>query len=199
MSFADLVTVMPEVVVTATACLVLLADAVLDRKAARIWLPILVVAGLVAATFSGPFTVASHTAFGGFVVVDTFTTFFRVTFIVLAIFTTVVAPEYLERRQIPAGEFYATVLFSTVGAMTIALAADLITLFIGLELMTIPVYVLAGMARRDRFSNEAGLKYFLLGAFSSALLLYGFAWLYGLAGTTTFTGIAAAGTQVVLK
>src|SRR5260221_2651819 len=76
--------------------------------------------------------------------------------------------------------------------MTIALATDLITVFVRLELMTIPVYVLGGMARRDRFSNEAGLKYFLLGAFSSAMLLYGFAWLYGISGTTPFTGVADA-------
>src|SRR5258708_31278164 len=126
MSFPDLVTVLPEVVVTATACLVLLADAILDRKAARTWLPILVIAGLVAAIFSGPFTVASHTAFGGFVVVDTFTAFFRVLFIVLAIFATVVSPQYLERRQIPAGQFYATVLFSPLRSMTIPLPADLL-------------------------------------------------------------------------
>ena len=192
MSIDDVVAVLPEVVVTATACLILLADAVVDRAVARIWMPILAVLGLLVAIFSGPLTVASHTAFGGFVVVDTFTTFFRVLFCILAIFAVVVAPEYLERRAIPAAEFYATILFSTVGAMTIALASDLITVFIGLELMTIPIYVLAGMARRDRFSNEAALKYFLLGAFSSAMLLYGFAWLYGLSGTTAFSGIAEA-------
>src|SRR5207245_1213947 len=102
-SLDDLGTVLPEAVVTATACLVLLADTVLDRKAARLWLPALAVVGLVGAAFSGPFTVASHAAFGGFVVVDTFTAFFRVLFIVLAIFAVVVSPEYLERRRIPAG------------------------------------------------------------------------------------------------
>ena len=192
MTFDDVQSVLPELAVTVTACLVLVADAMVDRRTARVWLPVITVLGLLAAIFAGPFTVASHTAFGGFVQVDTFTTFFRVLFCLLALFTTLVAPEYLERRSIPPGEFYATVLFSTVGAMTIALASDLITVFIGLELMTIPVYVLAGMARRDRYSNEAALKYFLLGAFSSALLLYGFAWLYGIAGTTAFSGIATA-------
>ena len=192
MTAQDALTVLPEIVVTAVACLVLFVDALVGRPAARRWLPLLTVAGLVAAIFTGPLVTVSHTSFGGFVVVDTFTAFFRVLFCLLAIFATLAAPEYLERRSIPAGEFYATVLFSTVGAMTIALAADLITVFVGLELMTIPVYVLAGMARRDRFSNEAALKYFLLGAFSSALLLSGFAWLYGISGTTTFAGIAAA-------
>mgnify|MGYP001792104655 FL=1 len=185
----DVVAVLPEIAVTITALLVLIGDAVLDRRQARRWLPLLAIVGLIAAIFSGPFTTNGGSFFSGFVVVDTFATFFRVLFCVLAILATLVAPEYLERRGIPAGEYYATILFSTVGAMTIALSADLISLFVGLELMTIPVYVLAAMARRDRYSNEAGLKYFLLGAFSSAILLYGFAWLYGIAGTTAYAGI----------
>src|SRR5439155_1274189 len=111
-------------------------------------------------------------------------------FIILAIFAAAVSPAYLARRMVPAGEYYAIICFSTVGAMTIALSADLITLFIGLETMTIPIYVLAGIQRSDRFANEAALKYFLLGAFSSALLLYGFAWLYGVAHATDFVTIA---------
>jgi NADH-quinone oxidoreductase subunit N len=129
--------------------------------------------------------------FRGFVTVDAFTTFFRAVFIVLAIFAAAVSPAYLARRAIPPGEYYAIICFSTVGAMTIALSADLITLFIGLETMTIPIYVLAGIQRSDRFANEAALKYFLLGAFSSALLLYGFAWLYGVAHATDFVTIAS--------
>jgi len=91
----DVTIVLPEVVVTATALLVLVADAVIDRKLARVWLPLLTVVGLVAAIFSGPITVASHSAFGGFVVVDTFTAFFRVLFCILAIFAVVVAKEKL--------------------------------------------------------------------------------------------------------
>ncbi len=195
MTGSDVLAVLPEILVTATACLVLLVDASLDRRSARLWLPVVTVLGLIGAILSGPFVIASHTAFGGFIVIDTFTAFFRVLFCILAIFATVVAPEYLSRRSIPAGDYYATVLFSTVGAMTIVLATDLITIFVGLELMTIPVYVLAGMARKDRYSNEAALKYFLLGAFSSALLLYGFTWLYGISGTTSFVGVADAVTK----
>src|SRR6266480_1499173 len=128
--------------------------------------------------------------FRGFVNIDAFATFFRAVFIILAIFAAAVSPAYLARRMVPPGEYYAIICFSTVGAMTIALSADLITLFIGLETMTIPIYVLAGIQRSDRFANEAALKYFLLGAFSSALLLYGFAWLYGVAHATDFVTIA---------
>ncbi len=188
----DLVSVLPEVAVTLTAVVVLVADTLLDRRRSAHALALLTVAGLVVALFSGPLATAPGTHFSGFVLVDTFTTFFRAVFILLAIFGTLVAPAYLERRDVPAAEYYATICFSTVGAMTIALSTDLITLFVGIELMTIPVYVLAGMQRRDRYSNEAALKYFLLGAFSSALLLYGFVWLYGIAGATELAAIAKA-------
>jgi NADH-quinone oxidoreductase subunit N len=197
----DLAAIAPELIVTITALVVLVVDAAVSRAAARLWLPALAVVGLVAALaapsyWNGLPAGAPATPygqfFGGFVNVDQFTQFFRAVFIVLALFATVVAPSYLERKNVPAGEFYATVLFSTLGAMTIALATDLITLFLGIELMTIPVYVLAGIQRRDRFSNEAALKYFLLGAFSSALLVYGFAWIFGITGSTRYADIATA-------
>ena len=179
----------PELAVTLTAGVVIVADGLLSRSRARTWLPLLTVIGLLAAlvvpTASGEF-------FNGFVRVDGFTNFFRVLFILLALFGSVVAPTYLFNKRVPPGEYYATVLFSTLGSMTIALSTDLITIFVGIELMTIPMYVLAGLQRRDRFSNEAALKYFLLGAFSSALLVYGFAWLFGITGSTRFTEIAAA-------
>ncbi|TMB94546.1 MAG: NADH-quinone oxidoreductase subunit N [Chloroflexi bacterium] len=180
----------PELIVAITACVVLVVDPLLPRSSARVWLPAITVAGLVAALAAPRFAPVTGLYFGGFVNVDAFTTFFRAVFILLALFGTAVAPAYLFRKQVPEGEYYATVLFSTLGAMTIALSTDLITLFVGLELMTIPVYVLAGIQRRDRFANEAALKYFLLGAFSSALLVYGFAWLFGITGSTRFDEIA---------
>ena len=186
----DLQAIWPELIVAALSLVVLVVDLVLPRRAPRAWLAILVVAGLALALLSGPFVTAPGTAFSGFVRIDTFTTFFRAVFIVLAMFGALVAPAYLARRAIPVGEYYAILLWSTLGGMTIALSNDLITLFIGIELMSIPVYALAGLQRRDRYSNEAALKYFLLGAFSSALLLYGFAWLYGITGTTEFEPIA---------
>jgi NADH-quinone oxidoreductase subunit N len=190
-AFVDaIVPILPEVVVTITACVVLIADGLLPRGQSRLVLPAITVVGLALAFLAGPVAPPSGQYFGGYVQVDTFTTFFRAVFILLAAFATLVAPSYLERRGVPAGEFYATLCFSTVGAMTIALSTDLITLFVGLELMTIPVYVLAGMQRRDRFANEAALKYFLLGAFSSALLVYGFAWLYGITGSTRYLDVA---------
>lgn len=192
MTSRDLVAILPELIVTVTAGVVIVVDSIIDRDKARTWLPALAVLGLLIALFAPNAWPIVGLYFSGYVNVDGFTNFFRAVFVVLAIFATLVAPSYLERKRVPAGEYYATILFSTLGAMTIALATDLITLFIGLELMTIPIYVLAGIQRSDRFANEAALKYFLLGAFSSALLVYGFAWLFGVTGSTRFTDIAAS-------
>jgi NADH-quinone oxidoreductase subunit N len=187
---SDITAVYPEIIVTAVAMILLIVDAVLDRRRAAAALPIVTIAGLVVALAAVFNDVPAGQYFRGFVNIDAFATFFRAVFIILAIFAAAVSPAYLARRMVPPGEYYAIICFSTVGAMTIALSADLITLFIGLETMTIPIYVLAGIQRSDRFANEAALKYFLLGAFSSALLLYGFAWLYGVAHATDFVTIA---------
>ena len=189
---SDVVAVLPEICVTATAILVLGLAAVVGDERARPYLPWLTVLGLAAALAAPSLYPADGSFFRGFVVIDPFAQFFRMTFVVLAALTAVVAPPYLRRERAPAPEFYAIVLFATVGAMTIALATDLITLFVGIELTSIPVYVLAGLQRRDRYANEAALKYFLLGAFSTAILVYGFAWLFGIAGSTSLTDIAAA-------
>jgi NADH-quinone oxidoreductase subunit N len=187
----DVAAVYPEIIVTAVAVLVLIADVLLDRRRASSVLPVLTIAGLAVAGIPVFSADAAGSFFRGFVTVDAFTSFFRVVFILLAIFAAAVSPAYLARRGVPPGEYYAIICFSTVGAMTIALSADLITLFIGLETMTIPIYVLAGIQRTDRYANEAALKYFLLGAFSSALLLYGFAWLYGITQATDYRTIAS--------
>src|SRR5947208_2826481 len=179
-----------EIILPAVALIVLVADAVVDRRRAALALPLLTIAGLVVALASVFNVVPAAQYFRGFVTIDAFTSFFRAVFILLAIFAAAISPAYLARRRVPAGEYYAIICFSTVGAMTIALSSDLITLFIGLETMTIPIYVLAGIQRTDRFANEAAIKYFLLGAFSSALLLYGFVWLYGVTKATDFATIA---------
>lgn len=191
----DLMAVLPEVIVTGLVILVLFIDATFGEERAAPWLPWVTVVGLVAALASGVYYPASGLFFRGFVEIDAFTSFFRFVFIVLALFTVLIAPSYLTRQRVPRAEFYGTVLFSTVGAMTIALSTDLITLFVGLELMSIPVYVLAALQRRDQYSNEAGLKYFLLGAFSSAILVYGFAWLFGISGSTEYSRVAEAVAQ----
>lgn len=188
----DVIAVLPEIVVTATAIVVLALAAVVGDERSRAALPWITVLGLAAALAAAVAYPAAGTFFNGFVVVDAFAQFFRLTFVVLAALTAVVAPAYLRRERVPAPEFYGIVLFATIGAMTIALATDLITLFVGIELTSIPVYVLAGLQRRDRYANEAALKYFLLGAFSTAILVYGFAWLFGIAASTSLADVATA-------
>src|SRR5207302_4464706 len=190
MNPSDIAAVYPEIIVTVVAMIVLVAGATLGERRQGAILAIITVAGLLVAFASVFGAVAPSQYFRGFVTIDAFTTFFRAIFILLAVFAALVSPAYLARRRVPAGEYYAIICFSTVGAMTIALTSDLITLFVGLETMTIPIYVLAGIQRTDRFANEAAIKYFLLGAFSSALLLYGFVWLYGITQATDYVTIA---------
>ena len=106
---------------------------------------------------------------------------------------------YLTRARLPAGEYYALVLLSTVGAMVMAGSGTLITLFLGLEILTFPLYVLAAMARRSRRSQEAGLKYLLLGAFATAFFVYGIALIYGAVGSVDLRAIASAAPSPLLR
>ena len=100
--------------------------------------------------------------------------------------------KYLDIEREHHGEYYALILFATMGMMFMAGAVDLVTLYIGLETMAIATYILVGFLRSNQRSNEASLKYFLLGAFSSGILLYGMSLLYGIAGSTRFADIAEA-------
>ena len=109
-----------------------------------------------------------------------------------SLFTVGLSVVYLKVLDIDHGEFYALLLLSTSGMLALVTAVDLIAIFVGLELMTLPVTVLAAFDRGRLRSNEAGLKYLILGGFASALLLYGMALLYGTTGTTRLAGIGAA-------
>ncbi|PLX97949.1 MAG: NADH-quinone oxidoreductase subunit N [Desulfuromonas sp.] len=124
----------------------------------------------------------SHGGFAGHVLQDSFAVFFNIVFIVAAILTILISDDYLKREGYPISEYYALILFSTAGAMWMVSGTNLMTIFLGLEVLSISLYVLAGLFRGDVRSNEAGLKYFLLGAFSTGFLLYGMALLYGVTG-----------------
>jgi NADH-quinone oxidoreductase subunit N len=103
---------------------------------------------------------------------------------------TLFAADYIEERGMPLGEFYAVLALLTLGAMLVGASVDLIMIFLGIELMSISTYILTGFARNDKLSNEGALKYFLLGTFATAILVYGMAWLYGMTGTTNLVQIA---------
>ncbi len=127
--------------------------------------------------------------FAGHVALDNFATFFNFIFLIAAGLTILMSDEYLKREGYAIGEYYPLILFATAGAMWMASGTDLMTIFLGLEVLSVALYVLAGLFRGQLRSNEAGLKYFLLGAFSTGFLLYGIALLYGVTGTTNVADI----------
>jgi len=120
---------------------------------------------------------------------DPFSSFVSALVALASLLSCALAIDYLAELRINHGEFYALVLLSTCGMMLMVSAVDLIAVFLGLELMSIPIYVLAGFDRRKLRSNESAMKYFLIGSFASAIMLYGMALLYGASGSTTFAAL----------
>jgi NADH-quinone oxidoreductase subunit N len=184
--FPDLHPLTPELAMTALALIVLLLD-LLVRKKEVLALVSMAGAIFVAWTLKG----SSGTTFGGMFVSDGYSTFFKLIFMINVILSVLISIKYIAVEKVNRGEYYSLILFSTIGMMIMASAGDLISLYLGLELMALSTYVLAGFLRQDAKSNEAALKYFLLGAFSSAFLLYGISIIYGLTGTTDLRSIAA--------
>src|SRR6476660_2630921 len=140
---------------------------------------------------------AQHSAFNGMIVLDELRLSFTVIFVIVSLLTILISSIWIESEKLPAGEFHSLLLFATSGMMLMASAGDLVIVFLGLEILSIATYVLAGFRRTDIRSNESSLKYFILGSFASAFLLYGIALIYGatatatLPGTTNITMIAA--------
>ena len=134
--------------------------------------------------------VGPKSTFSDFYIVDNFSVFLKSTILVCAALTVLMSIEYLKVEKINFGEFYAMLLFSVFGMLVLVSANDLMTLYLGIETMSISIYVLVAFMRNDVLSREAGLKYFLMGAFASGILLYGIALLYGYTGSTSFTTIA---------
>jgi len=188
----NLKVILPELVMVITALVVLLLDLILskDRKVSLGYLSLLGLA--VSLVFSiGMWKGGVSTyAFDRMIVVDKFALFFNVLFIVATFITVLISINYIREEGINYGEYYTLVLLAAVGMMLMAKANDLIILFLGLETLSIAIYVLVGFLRTNLKSNESSLKYFLLGAFSSAFLLYGIAFVYGATGTTKLPEIA---------
>jgi NADH-quinone oxidoreductase subunit N len=177
----------PWLTLTVTAILILVLDALSPKGGKKACFSGLALLGLVVAAFQ---TVGlwgkTGTDFAGMVYLDSFSCFFYMIFLLGAALTILISRQYLEDYGKNLGEYYALILFATMGMMLMAAGAHLIMIFLGLEVMSIAVYVLAGLFREDVRSNEASLKYLILGSFSSAFLLFGMAMLYGAAGGTLF-------------
>lgn len=132
------------------------------------------------------------TAFHGALTLDGTSIFFNWIFLIAALIVILISYKYLEVEDEHHGEYYALILFAQCGMYFLATATELVTILVGLELMAVSFYIMVGFLRKDRRSNEAAMKYLLLGAFSTGFLAYGFSLLYGLAGSTQFDAITAA-------
>lgn len=196
--------VLPETIVSVAGVLVMLVDAFTHRQD-RPWMTgTLSLAGIVAAAVSclwlwpAAAGAGAATAFNGMIVLDRMRLSFTLVFLIVAVLTVFVSMIWVEWERLPAGEFHSLLLFATAGMMLMASGGDLVIIFLGLELLSIATYVMAGFRRTDLRSNESSMKYFILGSFSSAFLLYGIALVYGgtvradgLAGTTNLREIAS--------
>jgi NADH-quinone oxidoreductase subunit N len=186
---ANLIKVLPLSIVILWACALLLVDLFIpkDRKP---WIAALAAVGmLVAMGFSISQTGVDTEAFGGMLKVDGFSQFLTILVLGSGLVAVMLSYNYLTRLGIQRGEYYVLLMFSISGMMLMAMAADLIVIFLALELLSIPLYVLAGFARPRTDSEEAAVKYFLLGAFASGFLVYGVAIVFGATGYTGLTDV----------
>lgn len=183
---------LPVLLLTGTACLVMVVDLFTegpDHEGLG-WLGI---AGLVVTVIASITLWNQHqSGFSGTISIDRYALFFNLVFCLAAGLTILMSMNYLELTDIRVGDYYTLILFATVGMMLMAAATDLIVIFLGLEVMSMAVYVLAGIWRRQVRSTEAALKYFLLGAFATGFLLFGIALLYGATGSTALGAVASA-------
>ncbi|NTU42181.1 MAG: NADH-quinone oxidoreductase subunit N [Nitrospirales bacterium] len=181
----DLTPLMPEIIMTCAATVLLLLELFMKNKS------VLALVGITAAAVALYVLPGSHgETFSGMFISDGYSTTFKVIFIINLALTILLSVRYIQREKAEYGEYYSLLLFATAGMMIMASSRDLIVLYLGLELMALSTYILAGIKRHDIRSNEAAMKYFLLGAFSSALLLYGISLFYGMTTTTDLYRIA---------
>ncbi len=192
---ADLYLLSPELSLTLLALVVMLVDLLTRRRIVIVSVALvglIVPAGLAISQALSLDPSQAHHAFFNMLVVDEYAIFFKIVFLLIAAVMMLASYTYVGKYVRADGEFYSLLLFSVVGMMFMASAGELLTIYISLELTSIPLYVMAGLIRFNERSAEAAVKYVLLGAMSSAILLYGFALLYGLTGTTDLMGIATS-------
>src|SRR6266566_7931405 len=184
---SDLYLLSPELTLTLLALVVMTVDLFVKRRVVTVTVALVgliipaafAISQIFVLDFSQP-----HRAFFNMLVVDEYAIFFKITFLIIAAVMMLASYSYVGKYVKADGEFYTLMLFSVTGMMLLASTGELISLYISLELTSFPLYVMAGLIRENERSAEAAVKYVLLGAMSSAILLYGFALLYGLTGTT---------------
>jgi NADH-quinone oxidoreductase subunit N len=190
---ADYVRILPEIVLSVFGMIVMVLEPLLDEKTGQKILGLIALIGTLAGIAATWFMAqAPGLAFWNMVQVDGFSVFFHVLVIAIAAVVILSSYEYMAVQRIRAGEYYALILFGTVGMALMSSAVELVLIFIALEISSISSYVLAGFRRHEAASAEASLKYFLLGSFATAFFLYGVALMFGATGSTNIDQIARA-------
>ena len=182
----------PEIIVIVGACVLLMIAPVRGRRFGPMlfWSSLATVIAAAAATFA--LAGEPRLVYSGMFVVDDFSVFFKAVFYLATGLCVLMSPRYLEEEDIARGEYYVLLLFALSGMMIMASGLDLLSIYVGMELQALCIYVLTGFIRQERRSNEAALKYVILGAVSSGIFLYGMSLVYGITGTTQLTDMAAA-------
>ena len=188
--------IIPEFVLAILATLVVAGALVFKQVRQEVWGYATAGALLVMAILTAIFYWDTYDDFANVLAIDHFTVLFRVFFLGIALFTVLASIQFAGERLKNHGEFYGLILFATLGMMLLAAARELLTAYLALELLSFSFYILVGFNKLNPFSNEASLKYMLLGAFSSALMLYGISLIYGVTGTTTYSAIDPDGAGV---
>src|SRR6266513_5527624 len=183
--------ILPELIICVAGVVVMLVDAF--AKPTQRWVTGgLSLLGLGAAAVSSTWLWISwpgpSEAFNGMIILDELRLGFTFVFLVVSALTILVSIVWVENERLPAGEFHSLLMFATAGMMFMASAGELVIVFLGLEILSIATYVMCGFRRTDIRSNESSMKYFILGSFSSAFLLYGIALTYGATATETLPG-----------
>ncbi len=189
-NLADLALLVPELILVGTALALVLAARRIQNAPL---VPAATVLASLAAALASVWLLSggSRTGFGGMFTVDGYSQFFKVIIASALALTTLLSVRRIDEDQVRPAEYHALLLLASTGMMFAVSALDLLTLYLGLELMTLCSYILVGITVEKPASNEAAIKYFLLGSFASALLLYGIALAYGVTGATDFTAIAS--------
>ena len=193
--------VAPQLILALAAMAILLVELPARRRGGSNALPealafaALIASGILAAMMWGQDT---QMAFGGRLIVDSLAVFLHLTFVVIGLGTLLIAMPYLRREELPRAEFLSLMLFAICGMMVMAASAEMITLFLGLELLSMSLYILAGFQRSQERSIEAAMKYFLLGAFAAAILLMGMALHWGSTGSLALSSLSPVPSADVL-
>ncbi len=185
--------ILPEVILTLTGVVVMLLEPLLPPAASRKPLGWLTILGVLAALFASlqQQLLVPGTAYGGLVQTDAFSAFFHIVICGIVLVTLLVSLDTMQGAADNQGEFFALVVFGAAGMLFMTTAAELLLVFIGLEISSISTYIMAGIRKRDAKGPEAALKYFLLGSFATAFFLYGVALIFGATGTTSIPAMAA--------